>query len=122
VPFAGDESAPLDEEVLDNLRAASGDDDEFLRELAAIYLEDTPPRLEEIRLAARDGDASKLARAAHALRSGSGNLGATEVWRLCGELEKAGGSGTLAGVETTIRELDRQYARVETALQKLIEG
>ncbi|MEY3773992.1 MAG: hypothetical protein RLZZ129_772, partial [Verrucomicrobiota bacterium] len=46
-------------QALDNLRALNpGDNDEFLRELAAIFLEDTPKRITELDASLAAGDAA----------------------------------------------------------------
>jgi two-component system sensor histidine kinase BarA len=55
-----------------------------------LYIENGPPALAEIDAAIAAGDAPRLARAAHALKSMSLTLGAVRVAGFAGELEKAG--------------------------------
>ena len=111
---------PLDAQVLRNLREAGGGDEEFIRELAALYLEDAPARLAHIREAVQEGDGAQLANAAHALKSSSGNIGASAVRDLCGELESLGRNGTMNHAAAKMQQLEREYARVEDELRRLI--
>jgi signal transduction histidine kinase/DNA-binding response OmpR family regulator len=91
--------------------------DEFFAEVANIYLEDAPSRLAAIRAASEAGDAKALAAAAHAFRSGSGNIGAAEVHRLCSELEAMAQAGQMAGAMEKVAELERAFARVAGVLR-----
>jgi two-component system, sensor histidine kinase and response regulator len=111
---------PLDARVLDNLREAGGGDESFVRELAAIYLDDAQARLAHIREALQEGDAAQLANAAHALKSSSGNIGASTVRDLCNDLESLGRSGSLDRALAKIQQLEAEYARVEHELRRLI--
>jgi two-component system sensor histidine kinase/response regulator len=111
---------PLDEHVLDGLREVAGGDDSFMRELAAIYLDDAPSRLAEIRRALHDRDATRLARAAHALKSSSGNIGAAAVRDVCNELEAVGRDGAIDPAK--VEQLEREYARAEEALRRITAG
>ena len=51
-------------------------------EMIAIFLGDAPQHIEAIRNALAARDAAGVAEAAHALKSGSGNVGATRVYEL----------------------------------------
>jgi len=66
----------IDPQALGNLRALNpGDNDEFLRELAAIFLEDTPKRITELDASLAAGDAGTFTRAAHSIKGSAANLG-----------------------------------------------
>jgi two-component system, sensor histidine kinase and response regulator len=114
------QASPLDEHVLDGLREVTGGGDEFIRELAALYLDDAPSRLTEIRKAMRDSDAARLANAAHALKSSSGNIGAAAVRDLCTELEAAGRRGAVDARK--VEQLEREFARAEEELRRIAAG
>jgi HPt (histidine-containing phosphotransfer) domain-containing protein len=108
---------PLDEQVLDNLREIAGGG--FLKELANIYLADAPARLAVLRDAVRTGNATLLASAAHALKSASGNIGASAVHELCNELESIGRTGAIDGAGAKVQQLEAEYARVEDELRRI---
>jgi len=106
----------LDEATLDRLREVSSD---FLREIAHVYLDDAPSRLDAIRAAVVRNDPRALSFAAHAFKSGSGNLGATAVSALCAELEARGKEGNMTDAPGKVAELEREYAKVEAALRAI---
>jgi len=81
-----------------------------------LYLENGPPALAEIDAAIAAGDAARVARAAHALKSMSLSLGAVRVAGFAGELEKAGRQDQARlypGLrELTASHLDEAYAAI----------
>jgi CheY-like chemotaxis protein/anti-sigma regulatory factor (Ser/Thr protein kinase) len=113
-----DEESPIDPAAMANLRELDEGRDDLLREVIGLFLEETPPRLDTLAAAVGAGDTESLWRAAHALRSGAANLGATRVVRLCDMVEKRGRAGLLEGVVELAAEL-RQA--VDAALQTLRE-
>jgi HPt (histidine-containing phosphotransfer) domain-containing protein len=82
---------PLNMETLEALRAyqIEGDPD-FLTELIDAYLSDAPVRIQAMQSALGQQDLSAFAKAAHALKGSSGNLGAETLARLCLQGEMAG--------------------------------
>jgi len=108
----------IDDAVLEGLRDIADGSDDFVKEIARLFLEDAPLRLAEIRRSAANGDASGVASAAHALKSGAGNIGAEPVRRLCAELEAAGRYGRVDGEK--VRQLAAEYGRVEHELREMV--
>ena len=104
----------IDPETLASLQSFGGP--EFFAELIDIYITDAPPRIETMRMAIAEGDAAKLAFAAHALKSSSGNVGATAVRELCADLE----ANTLAGATEKLAELEREYVDAVKALRAIV--
>ena len=86
----------VDEAVLADLLASTGDDPAFVRELLETYLAETPDQLAAIRAAIEADDAEALVRPAHTLKASSATLGAMRLSALARELEMAGRSGSLA--------------------------
>ena len=84
-----DAGAVLDSALVDQLRqmAALGRGD-FVERVTGLYMDHAPKSLEEARAALDGGDAPALARAAHALKSMSLNVGARRVSALAAEIEK----------------------------------
>jgi HPt (histidine-containing phosphotransfer) domain-containing protein len=105
-----DADAPvLDETVLAELLATTGDDPAFVRELVETYLADVPVQLSGIAAAVGANDAAALVRPAHTLKSSSATVGAMRLATVARELEMAGRLGALdggaaAGAETANAE------------------
>jgi HPt (histidine-containing phosphotransfer) domain-containing protein len=92
----------VDEGVLAELLASTGDDPAFVRELVETYLAETPEQLEAMTAAIDADDAAALVRPAHTLKSSSATLGAMRLSALGRELEMAGRAGSLP---SNVREL-----------------
>jgi signal transduction histidine kinase/DNA-binding response OmpR family regulator len=100
-------------------RRFEGDDD-LLRELAAIFLEDCPGRLRDIRDALQAQKPDAVARAAHTLKGAASVLcenGPTPVVR---ELEAAAKAGDLSRAQTLYSELERQMEFLRLDLESLV--
>jgi HPt (histidine-containing phosphotransfer) domain-containing protein len=99
----------VDEGILAELMASTGDDIGFVRELIQTYLADTPEQLEAMTAAIEADDAASLVRPAHTLKSSSATVGAMRLSSVARELEMAGRSGSLdaaarAGLEAARAE------------------
>ncbi len=108
----------LDRATLSALRALprSGPKD-MLSHIGEIYLSDSGRLLEAIEQGLRDGDATGLARAAHAWRSYNGNVGAHTLAQLCRELENHARAGNLANARETFTRMQGLHSRVRDELQ-----
>jgi two-component system sensor histidine kinase/response regulator len=112
----------LDRNALEELRACDPEGTGLLAELIDIWVGDTPPRLNALRLAFEAGQPAALSREAHALKSGSAQLGALAVAATCRELEYLGREGSLAGVELLLARLQREFDAARDALMLLKQG
>lgn len=111
----------LDSESLDNLRALDPDGgDVFLREVAAIFLEDTPKRIAELDQSLAAGDTATFIRAAHSIKGSSANLGAMALRAVAEQIEHQGKKEGLAGVAPLIPGLKTEFDRARTALNELL--
>src|SRR5688500_15995122 len=72
-----------------------GNDEELLRDIIQIYLEDSPAMLERIHAAVAAADANELQRAAHILKGLAATLSAAEVVGVAQRLEHIGASRNL---------------------------
>jgi two-component system, sensor histidine kinase and response regulator len=79
-------SAPLD---LARLGSLAGDDTAFMRELLATFRASAASALADMRGAVAADDRERLRRAAHKLKGGSDNIGATQLRDLASHLETA---------------------------------
>jgi histidine phosphotransfer protein HptB len=115
------ESSVIDPQAIENLRALNpGDNDEFLREIAGIFLEDTPQRIAELDQSLAAGDIPKFTRAAHSIKGSSANLGAVGLRAVAEKLEHQSRTEGLGNVTSLLVELRIAYDRAETELNKLI--
>ncbi|HEY8921226.1 MAG TPA: Hpt domain-containing protein [Candidatus Limnocylindria bacterium] len=91
----------VDERILAELMASTGDDIGFVRELIQTYLADTPLQFDGMSEAVEADDAAALVRPAHTLKSSSETVGAMRLSSIARELEMAGRSGSLDATART---------------------
>lgn len=94
-----------------------GGEEEVLRDLVEMFLEDGEDRLKKMRAAVREEDAQRLSQEADALKGSSGNMGATGMSRLSSELESVGESEDLVQAHALLDALEEEFGRVRPALQ-----
>jgi len=81
------------------------------------FLEDAPERVVSMWHGLESGDAEKFFAAAHSLKGISGNLGAMIMMAICQRLQAVGQSGSLAGAEGVLRELETEFEIVQNELR-----
>jgi HPt (histidine-containing phosphotransfer) domain-containing protein len=89
-----DPSDLLDLTTLRNLVELDDGSYGLVTEMIAIFREDTPRRIQDILEAVAQGNAEELSRAGHALKGGSGALGAEAMRHLASDLEVLGRNGS----------------------------
>ena len=110
--------SPLDETVLDSIRALQQDDmPDILSELIEIYLKESERLIRELSLSVENSDAEGMARSAHSLKSSSGNMGAMVLSGLCKDMEENGRRQKTANAAEEYPRLFAEYQRVQTALK-----
>src|SRR4051812_8215490 len=115
------DSSVIDPQAIENLRALNpGDNDEFLREITGIFLEDTPERITELDQSLAAGDIAKFTRAAHSIKGSSANLGAMALRAVAEKLEHESRTTGLAGVSSLVADVKVEFARAQAELGKLI--
>jgi signal transduction histidine kinase/ligand-binding sensor domain-containing protein/CheY-like chemotaxis protein/HPt (histidine-containing phosphotransfer) domain-containing protein len=92
---------------------------QFVNELIALFLSDIPKRIEAVRKAISDGDATALIRTAHSLAGGAASVGARTMSELAGELEKLGRRGELGEAPGILAKLEAEFEQVRETLQPL---
>jgi HPt (histidine-containing phosphotransfer) domain-containing protein len=110
-------AARIDRAALDALRALSkqtGQD--LLGRILDAYAASAEKLVAEIVSAAARADAEAIRRAAHTLKSGSANVGATDIAARALRLEELGSSGSTEGASALARDLP---ARLATVLEEL---
>ena len=109
--------APLDARALETIRRMQqpGTPD-LLQKVITLYLDSSAQLVVTLTSAIAAADAAAICRTAHALRSGSANVGAVALAQVCRELEAAGRSGDLAPTTGLGHQLMHEYARATAAL------
>jgi HPt (histidine-containing phosphotransfer) domain-containing protein len=111
-------------QVLDRALALSrvdGDED-LLREIAALFLDDYPNLEAKIREAVVSQDAQALERASHTLKGSVANFAADAVFRAALDLEMIGRSQDLSGVDAAFQRLLDCYAALHPELLALADS
>lgn len=115
------DDSPLDAETLAGLRALDpSGGDAVVREIAGIFLEDTPSRLRELEEAATAGHIERFIRAAHSLKGSSASLGVTAMRAAAERAESAARSSGLAVGVTHLPALREAWIASEPALRRLL--
>lgn len=98
-----------------------GGDEELLREVAGLFLDEYPQLMHQIRSAADERDAEALQRAAHSMKGSVSNFGADRVYQAAFALETKGRAGDLESLERCIQELDSALNHIRPALEALAD-
>jgi len=121
LPAAGKVAAPppeaIEPKTIAYLRQLGGSDENFLRDLIVMYVDDGGQRIRAVRAAIAANDATELAAAAHGLKSSAGNMGAMQVRAVAETLEKIGRAGSIDGAEKHADQLEAEHARAVECLR-----
>lgn len=111
----------IDPKAIENLRALdTAGNDEFLREIAGIFLEDTPRRIEELDESLLSGDVGRFTRAAHSIKGSSANLGATALRATAEKLEHQSRSQGLVDVQSLVAAVKTEFERARAELSAIV--
>lgn len=111
----------IDPQAIESLRALNpGDNDEFLREITGIFLEDTPHRIAELDQSLGAGDVAKFTRAAHSIKGSSANLGAMALRAAAEKLEHESRTKGLSDVGGLVAQLKVEFTRAQGELTSLL--
>jgi two-component system, sensor histidine kinase and response regulator len=101
------------------LERIAGDED-LLRELCQIFLEESPKLLNKLSKALSEGDAEALTKAAHSLKGEASYLGAEATSQAAKRLEQIGREKQLSRAIEEFETLERELAALQSALQETI--
>jgi PAS domain S-box-containing protein len=101
--------------------AAFGGDAELAKELAGLFLAESPRHRKEIREALAAGDAKAVEFAAHSLKGAIGNFSTKGVYLTALELEMSGQTGDLGGAHDLIAKLEEQMDALNQTLSGLAQ-
>ena len=112
----------LDRQLLAQLRELQSEDDpDLLGRVLNLYLIESPKLLVKLIQSAQDGNAPEIERASHALKSSSGNVGATELARLCTDIHNAARASNTALARELLPKFEVEFERVVVALKEEIQ-
>lgn len=114
---AAEAPSPAADDELDMVREMFGDD---FADLAALYRNDSPPRIAAMRAAHASHDLALLAKVSHALSGSSASIGATALSLLCRDLESAAKGGALDDFPARLSRIEAEYQRVSAKIQLLL--
>ena len=99
-----------------------GGDEELLREIAGLFLEDYPSLITQIEQAVATGDANGLERAAHSLKGSIANFGSEAAYQASLDLEQIGRSKDLTKMHEALARLVEVMTQVTPELEALSAG
>lgn len=109
----------IDFSVIAELRGLrSSTNPDFFNLLIDLFIEETPHRLEAIRVAIKGSDPAAVAQQSHALKGSSAHLGAVRLAELCAILEEQGRAGSIGGAPALFSGLEEEFASVREALER----
>jgi signal transduction histidine kinase/DNA-binding response OmpR family regulator len=117
VPALAPSAAVMDFARLEEFREFDDEALSMTREVIALFLQDTPVRLEAIDAAVAAQDAGALASAAHALKGAAGNVGAVALHLAAGELEALSKEGLPGDAAARAGALRALWNRTREAIQ-----
>ena len=111
---------PVDE-VIDKtaILARLDGDEELLKELGGLFLNDCPTLMKDVRDAASTQDSKALERASHTLKGSIGNFCATSAYEAALKLEMMGRAGDMSNVVQALEALEYEIPRLQRALSAL---
>jgi CheY-like chemotaxis protein/HPt (histidine-containing phosphotransfer) domain-containing protein len=97
-------------------------DEQLLREVAGIFLDDCPALMAAVDAAIEAVDPGRLTDAAHKLAGAIGNFAATRAMQAARAVEARGRAGTLEGVAADRARLGEEVELLRQALTRLVKG
>ncbi|GEM_PF-987339 len=105
--------------TIDSLVPKFNNDEAFLFDMIKLLLAELPVRMNKIREAVIDRDASKIELDTHALKSMLGHFGKNKLYYLAMKLEKTAGEKKLEGMEEMLSRLEQDLKIFEEHLNNL---
>ena len=96
-----------------------GGDEELLREIAGLFLEDYPKALAELHEAAAKQDAKAVERTAHGLKGSVANFGAQAAVDAAFTIERMGRAEELDRLQEKLQTLEQALAALRPELESL---
>jgi len=111
----------LDHSVLETLQNQLPGRPDIIFRFLTSFLRHSPGMLDKVRSAIQLGDPEALYRAAHTMKSSTGQIGARKLTAMCQELELLGNIGELLDADQLLVDLEEEYRGVEAELKLLLD-
>lgn len=89
----------------------------FAAEMIGLFLDYTQTKIDEARRAFAAGDGGAVARAVHPIKSSAGNVGATVIQDLAGEIEQLGKQQQTGPLEQRLAALEKIFIEMKPKLE-----
>ncbi|MDZ7260972.1 MAG: response regulator [candidate division KSB1 bacterium] len=96
-----------------------GGDEEFLKELIEIFLQDVPVQIEKLQQALKDSNATVVERIGHTIKGACANVEARALKEVAFEIEKSGRDRKLDRVYPLVEQLTQDFQRLKSTLSEL---
>ena len=106
----------IDPKALARLRKLGGD--ELVHKMIDLFLPHAESKVRAARTALGLGRFEEVERAAHAIRSSSGNLGADDLGRIAADIERLASERRGDDIAPLVDALDNAFARVRSQLEQ----
>ena len=105
---------PIDQNIFNILRTIQPESEpNFLDRLIDLFLSSAQDNITQLQQSFKDNDIELLTRAAHTLKSSSGNIGAMELMKVCAELEVDCREDNLTRCSQQVTAIAREFERVK---------
>ncbi len=116
----GDNRDPIQRLALHELRDRVDGDEELMREVLAIYLEDTPTLLDTLRQALETKQTEAVAKAAHTLKGSSANIAAERLRSQAYQLEQQARAGDLNRAAALFETIQSEFQELEKIVKRYL--
>jgi len=89
---------------------------EMVSKIVQMFIPDAERLMDQIEVAVKRNDFKSLEEAAHRLKSGAANLGATEMAKLSAELETRGETSSSENAEQILSDLQTEWSRLRSQI------
>lgn len=109
-----------DENILDRkeLMERVGGDEDFAKEIIAIFMEDTPSQMEKLNLALKENDPVRVKHQAHTIKGSSANIGARGLTDTAFKMEMTGKDGDIDSARDLMEKLEKEFEKLQRILSE----
>ncbi len=116
-----DKTEADEKDIFDRKRLLEGidGDEDFLKEMLDIYIQDTGEKLEKLKEAIQENDAFKVEQDAHSVKGASANIFAYKMQHTASEMEKAGKNHDINHAGELLSEMENQFEIFKNSIKSL---